>query len=189
MDKVWGLIQPIIKEMLLCFLLLLFLTAYIFFRVTFLRVSYSLDQHLYTQDFLSVVNLRKTVKANITSKSVLLGLLFIFFNFPKIIKKKTLYYGKFQLCSVVREKSILYQQSSFKIIKELPWWCSGTCLSCLPVKGTWVQSLIQEIPLAMEQLSPGKASAPQLLSPCSRAWELQPLSPHTATTEVQAFRA
>ena len=130
--------------MLLCFLLLLFLTAYIFFRVTFLRVSYSLDQHLYTQDFLSVVNLRKTVKANITSKSVLLGLLFIFFNFPKIIKKKTLYYGKFQLCSVVREKSILYQQSSFKIIKELPWWCSGTCLPCLPVQGTWVQSLTQE---------------------------------------------
>ena len=53
----------------------------------------------------------------------------------------------------------------------LPWWLRGKESTCHAVETGWI--LIQEDPHAMEHLSP----EPQLLSLCSRAWEMQLLKP------------
>ena len=60
-----------------------------------------------------------------------------------------------------------------------PWYLRGKETTCRMQK-TQVQPLTQKIPHAAEQLS----SCTQLLSPCSRAWELQLLSPHTTATRA-----
>ena len=63
----------------------------------------------------------------------------------------------------------------------LPWYLRGKETTCRMQK-TQVQSLTQKIPHATEQLSP----CTQLLSLCSRAWELQLLSPRATATKAGA---
>ena len=60
---------------------------------------------------------------------------------------------------------------SSKMSLGLPWWSSGIRIH-LPMQGMWVQSLIQEDPHALVQLSP-----------CTTATEPSLQSPRAATTE------
>ena len=53
---------------------------------------------------------------------------------------------------------------------------------CLPIQGSWLQSLAWKDPICY--LQSNLAYASQLLSLCSMGWKLQRLSPHVATTEA-----
>ena len=59
------------------------------------------------------------------------------------------------------------------------WWTI-----CLPIRETWVLSLIQEDPMFCG--SANQPHVPQLLGLCSRAQEPQLLSPPAATAEARA---
>ena len=84
----------------------------------------------------------------------------------------------------------------FKVCKRASWWLSGKKIH-LPMQETWVWSLVQEDPIGQGASKPIShnywACAPRCAGEprtflCSRAQELQLLSPCTTTTEAHVLQ-